>query len=78
MSRAGCPPRQILSALRLEEQDLAAVSRTIYNARAKIRRETLDGRTPIEALFDVIRDNDYVHDQRFDDQGRLTSFFFPT
>jgi hypothetical protein len=58
LSDAGCTPRQILSALRLEEQDLAAVSRTTYNAPAKIRREMLDGRTPIQALLDIITQND--------------------
>jgi hypothetical protein len=43
---------------------------------AKIPLETLDGRTPIEAFFNIIRENDNVHDQQFDEQGRFTSLFF--
>ncbi|KAJ9543535.1 hypothetical protein OSB04_023242 [Centaurea solstitialis] len=45
MTLSGIPPRQILSSLRQRNQDLPAISRNIYNLKAKIRKENLRNRS---------------------------------
>ena len=47
MTRAGIPPRQILTSLRQSNSSLEAISKTLYNVRAKIKKESLDRRSNI-------------------------------
>ncbi|XP_023745850.1 uncharacterized protein LOC111894016 [Lactuca sativa] len=48
MTLSGIPPRQILSFLRQQNPNLPAVSRTIYNLKAKIRKQNLGNRSTRE------------------------------
>ncbi|KAL3498455.1 hypothetical protein ACH5RR_041187 [Cinchona calisaya] len=68
MSKAGILPRQILASLRQGNLNLQAISRTIYNAKAKIRKENLMGRTAIQALFDEFAETGFVYDIEHDDK----------
>ncbi|KAL3510930.1 hypothetical protein ACH5RR_030331 [Cinchona calisaya] len=52
MSKTGIPPQKILASLRQGNPNLQAIYRTIYNAKAKIRKENLMRGTAIQALFD--------------------------
>ncbi len=72
---AGVLPRHILSALRQNNPQLTAVARTIYNACVQIRRKQLVGRSPIQALLDVLRDGDFCYDYVCDENGRITHLF---
>ncbi|KAL8126618.1 hypothetical protein AgCh_013752 [Apium graveolens] len=71
ITRAAVQTRQILSALRQENINTKAVSRTIANMKCKLQKERLAGRTPIQALFDEVgqeseKCDDYIWDlERF-------------
>ncbi|XP_078162917.1 PKS-NRPS hybrid synthetase cheA-like [Carex rostrata] len=54
MTRSRIPSRQILSSLRQKKLELKAISKTVYNVKAKIHREKLEGRTIIQALLDEL------------------------
>ncbi|XP_077223979.1 protein FAR1-RELATED SEQUENCE 5-like [Tasmannia lanceolata] len=76
MTIAGIPPRQILTSLQQSNQNLQAIARTLYNAKAKIRNESLLGRTPIQALFEDIGQGGFIYDFKHDKSGHLTHLFF--
>jgi hypothetical protein len=76
MSAAGIRPRQILSTLRQDNSSLSAVARTVYNARSQLRQEYLGGRTPSQALLDILRQTDFMLEYMHDDNGRITHLFF--
>ena len=76
MSIAGVYPREILSTLRKNNPNSLAISKTIYNARDKIRRDNLQGRTPIEALLDELIEGNFEYDYQCDQDGNLTHLFF--
>jgi hypothetical protein len=52
------------------------VARTIYNARAEAKRESLNGRTTIEAILHEFRDQGYKYDYQCDGANRITRLFF--
>lgn len=54
MSHSGIAPKEIVSSLRGENPDIRAMSRAIYNAKTKIYKDNLCGRTPIHALFEEL------------------------
>ena len=76
MFAAGIRPRQMLSTLRQNNTHLAAISKTIYNARDQLRRQTLAGRTPIQALLDELKEGNFQHDYKCDTEGHITHLFF--
>ncbi|KAK1377584.1 hypothetical protein POM88_024328 [Heracleum sosnowskyi] len=45
MTMSGIAPRQIITSLRQSNANLQSISRSIYNARAKLRKDNLQGRT---------------------------------
>ncbi len=58
LSRADVPARMIKSILRHNGHHV--VSRDVYNGRQKIRAETLDGKTPIQALVEHLGAGEYT------------------
>ncbi|XP_021820789.1 uncharacterized protein LOC110762455 [Prunus avium] len=76
MSMAGIPPRQILSSLRQSNPHLLAISRNIYNKKAKILEESLAGRTVIQALLDELGGGGFSYNIEYDQEGHLTHLFF--
>ncbi|PIA55362.1 hypothetical protein AQUCO_00800248v1 [Aquilegia coerulea] len=76
MCMSGIPPRQILTSLRQANPKLKAISRTVYNTKAKIRKEKLRGRTPIQALLEELSSGGFLHNIKVDTEGRLTHLFF--
>ena len=54
MSSSSIPHRQILTSLRQHNPKLPAVSRILYNLKAKIRKDYLAGRTMIQALLEEL------------------------
>lgn len=76
MCMAGIPPRQILSSLRQSNPHLRAISRNIYNKKAKILEESLAGRTVIQALVDELGEGGFSYNIEYDQEGHLTHLFF--
>ncbi|XP_062012124.1 protein FAR1-RELATED SEQUENCE 5-like isoform X2 [Rosa rugosa] len=76
VSRAGIKPRQILSSLRQKNPGLLAISRNIYSKIAQFRRESLGGRSIIQALLDELGDAGFSHNVKYDHCGHLTHLFF--
>lgn len=50
MSKAGISPRQIMSSLRQSNPDMQAISRNIYNEKYRSMKESLAGRSIVQAL----------------------------
>lgn len=75
MTLSGIPPRQILSSLRQQNPNIPATSRTIYNVKKKIRKDTLGGRSEINVLFEEFEKGGFLHDVKHDSQGRITHLF---
>ncbi|CAG8800462.1 5604_t:CDS:2, partial [Racocetra persica] len=76
MSTAGVRPREILSTLRQDDLGKLAILKTIYNARDKIHRDNLQGRTPIQALLDELVEENFEHNYQCDQNDNLTHLFF--
>ncbi|XP_028124692.1 PKS-NRPS hybrid synthetase CHGG_01239-like [Camellia sinensis] len=76
MTRSGIPSPQILSSLRQKNPKLQAVSRTIYNMKAKLHKDNLAGRTIIQALFEELRQGDLTFNVAHNQDGHLTHLFF--
>ncbi|KAI9916335.1 hypothetical protein PsorP6_017976 [Peronosclerospora sorghi] len=73
---AGVPPRQIVTTLRQQHQDLPAIARKVYNARVKRRQQLLYGRSPIQALFDELKSSQFRHAVHCNASGRIERLFF--
>ncbi|XP_030445922.2 protein FAR1-RELATED SEQUENCE 5-like [Syzygium oleosum] len=76
MSKAGIPPRQILSSLRQSNPNVQAIAKTVYNMKAKFCREYLNGRTMIQALMDELSIGGFIYNFKHDAEGHLTHLFF--
>ncbi|XP_077246001.1 protein FAR1-RELATED SEQUENCE 5-like [Tasmannia lanceolata] len=79
MANTGIQPRQMLIALRNGNPDHLAISRDVYNLKAKIRKKKLSGRTPIQALLDELVElvcGGFQHSFKYDEEGHLTHLFF--
>nr|GEZ85360.1 protein FAR1-related sequence 5 [Tanacetum cinerariifolium] len=58
MTLSGIPPRQIISSLRQQNPNLPINSRTIYNLKAKLRKDGLGKRSLVGALFEELQKED--------------------
>ncbi|KAL6532409.1 hypothetical protein OROGR_014379 [Orobanche gracilis] len=75
MTKAGIPPRQILSSLRQQNQNLPVISRTIYNLKRKFRRDNLGNRSMINALFEELVKGGFTYDISHSPEGRISRLF---
>ncbi|GKD92723.1 protein FAR1-related sequence 5 [Tanacetum coccineum] len=75
MTVSGIPPRQILTSLRQQTPNLPANSRTIYNLKAKIRRDELGDRSMVMALLDELEKGGFTYDDFKDSNGHITRLF---
>ena len=76
MTMAGIPPRQILSSLRQSNPNLQAISQSVYNERYKIMKQSLGGRTFVQALLDELGQGGFTYNIEYDQNGHLTHLFF--
>lgn len=76
LTKSHVSPIQILHQLRTSDPNCLATTRTIYNARAALRKQALDGRTQIEALLDTLKEYNWTHKANVDDKGALRDLFF--
>lgn len=75
MTKSGLTPRQILKALKKRNPDLKAMSKTIYNAKAKIVKDKLGGRSTVQALFDELVKAGFNCNYLQNQEGHLTHLF---
>ena len=75
MTLTGVKPLGILSFLLMENDGAQANLSTLYNERTKLRKDKVNGRTPIKALFDDLQASNFTHFHRCDDDGAITSLF---
>ncbi|KAJ9549306.1 hypothetical protein OSB04_021849 [Centaurea solstitialis] len=75
MSKAGIPPRQILSSMRQQNPNLPVISRTIYNLKRKFRRDNLGNRSMINALFEELVKGGFTYDISHNPDGRISRLF---
>ncbi|KAJ4802465.1 Protein FAR1-RELATED SEQUENCE 6 [Rhynchospora pubera] len=75
LTKSGQTPRQIMLALKKKNPDLKVISKTIYNAKKKIVKDKLAGRSTIEALFDELIKAGFNCNFLKDQEGHLTHLF---
>nr|KAJ0184863.1 hypothetical protein LSAT_V11C900471780 [Lactuca sativa] len=75
MTLSGIPLRQILSSLSQGNPNLPAVSRTIYNLKAKIRKESLGNRSMVNALFEEFEKEGFIYDILHNSIEHITHLF---
>jgi hypothetical protein len=61
MSSSGIPLCQILTSLRQHNPKLSAMSKTLYNLKAKIRKDYLASRTMIQALLEELGKGGFIY-----------------
>jgi hypothetical protein len=76
LTQIGVEPRRISAAV-LSRNLLTLVTRTdIYNERSRARRDHLGDRSPLEALLDELKGDDYWIVKWSEANGRLEILFF--
>jgi MULE transposase domain len=75
MTKSGLTPRQILKALKKRNPDLKAMSKTIYNAKARIVKDKLGGRSTVQALLDELVKAGFNCNYLQNQEGHLTHLF---
>ena len=76
MFAAGSPNRVIRSVIRLQFPDSLLNEQDLRNLRKKNRKSYLNGRSPIEALLDELKNGPYMFDLIKNENDRLTHLFF--
>jgi hypothetical protein len=76
MLSTGISPREALTALRREDPKSSVVARTIYNERVKMRNEELNGRSPLQALLDTFKEEEYRYKYQCNNENQITHLFF--
>jgi MULE transposase domain len=78
MARSGVNASQILTHLKLYSDNSLSTNREVSNERAAAQKELLNGRTPIQALYDMLRcpDRGYTYEIRLGRYANVESLFF--
>ncbi|MBW0571573.1 hypothetical protein O181_111288 [Austropuccinia psidii MF-1] len=77
MSESLLMPRQIQAQLCSQrESDRPVILQDIYNQVKKIKKDKLQGRRPIDALIDTLKEENFVWSSARDSEGHITSLFF--
>ena len=76
MSDAGSVPRAILTLLRGESCTNVTCRVQIYNARAKLKNDLMDGLSSIQYLYKMLSEKEYIFDYRLTPDGGLQDLAF--
>ena len=76
LERAGVRPIEQLSFLRQAYPDFCSVITDIYNNKHKGCRDNLNGRMPIQALFDELLAKRYCYDLSLDSKDQICDLMF--
>ena len=69
-------PRETLTASRLDDPGTLAHEMSIYKERVRIRKESLKGKKPMDALVDYFRRQQYRFQYECDREGQITRLSF--
>ncbi len=69
---SGVKAKEQLAFLRRYDNNVKVVARDIYNEKQKQRREFLNGRTPLQALFDVMSEEGYYYFYQVDQNEHIS------
>ncbi|MBW0481344.1 hypothetical protein O181_021059 [Austropuccinia psidii MF-1] len=76
MSESLLLPRKIQAQLcSKRESSRPGILQGIYNKVKKIMKEKLQGRRPIDAIIDILKEENFVWSSARDSEGHITSFF---
>nr|KAJ0225026.1 hypothetical protein LSAT_V11C100046460 [Lactuca sativa] len=76
LTRKNMVPRDILSTLKVQNENNVSTIKTIYYAQQKIRMHEQPGRTPMHVLMSLLHTNDYVYEFTTNDSNELENLFF--
>ncbi|CAG8477335.1 10462_t:CDS:2 [Scutellospora calospora] len=76
MTIARSRPQEIMSALLQNNLSMPIINRDIYNIREQLRQQNLAGRTPIQALINELKEEDYIYEYECDSAGCVVYLFF--
>ncbi|MBW0575764.1 hypothetical protein O181_115479 [Austropuccinia psidii MF-1] len=77
MSESLLMPRKIQAQLCSQrESDRPVILHNTYNQVKKIKKDKLQGRRPIDALIDTLKEENFVWSSARDAEGHITSLFF--
>ncbi|KAJ3705596.1 hypothetical protein LUZ61_009301 [Rhynchospora tenuis] len=75
MSNCGIRPKQILASLRHDDPDTRVIARTIYNAKKKIQKNNLQGKSAIQKLFEDLGDGRFKFNILRDEEDHITHLY---
>lgn len=78
LTKAGVAPRFILNELLEADHDTLITTQEIYNCKAKVRKERLSGKTPIEVLVEELLEDDGWALQYHTEENGVVNFLFFT
>ncbi|OAV95554.1 hypothetical protein PTTG_26591 [Puccinia triticina 1-1 BBBD Race 1] len=76
LSKAKLKPAQILLQLRTSNNQTLATNKTISNALQKIRREDLDGKSPMAKMLSILKEMNWAWEFKVDASGAVQKIFF--
>ena len=74
-STLGLAPHAIAVQLSISEGRHISL-RTVYNGKAADQKEKMQGNTPMEFLLRLLEESNWVHEPKFDSNGKLELLFF--
>lgn len=72
LERTGVKPKARLAVLRQQYEGFTDVQRDLYNEKQKAWRQFLNGRSPLQALLDVVEANNYRFEYQRDGSGHIS------
>jgi hypothetical protein len=76
LSNAGVAPRKVKAILRNESEKFCSTSKDIYNAKAKIKVNSLGDLSSVEVILNELTTQKYIIDYLCDEENRLISLLF--
>ncbi|CAG8640002.1 34014_t:CDS:1, partial [Racocetra persica] len=76
MTTSGSRPQEIILAICQNNLSASVINKDIYNTHQQLRQRNLAGCTPVEALIDELREDDYMYEYKYNDIGHITHLFF--
>ena len=76
MANAGTGAASTLAYLREKTRNQWTTKKEIHNEKVVARAEFLDGRSPIQALYDEISTGDFIFNSKVNSNGSISGLFF--
>jgi MULE transposase domain len=75
-NRAAIPPRKVVSIVQRSDPEALITRKDVGNRKQRQRKEMLAGRSPTQALVDLINEGPYQMASTINSSGRLTQLMF--